>query len=204
MKKRPRPTHEQVLLQFALKKGLLHRRELFALGVATIVLTRLVRAGQLERVARGVYSPARMLGGPFRSMAEVALRAPRGVICLLSALRLHEIGTQAPFEVWLALPPGVAPPKLDSVAVRVVRMSGDALRQGIEHRELDGARVPVYGAAKTVADCFKFRNKIGLDVALEALSEGWQEGKVGMDPLWRYAKIDRVANVIRPYLESLP
>lgn len=197
------PNYERAVLQLARQRGLLRTRDFTAHGVPTVVLTRLVRAGKLERASRGVYALANRLASAHRSLAEVTLRAPRGVVCLLSALRVHEIGTQAPFEVWLALPPGVAAPRLNSPAIRVVRLSGDALVQGIELIEVDGVEVPVFGAAKTITDCFKFRNKIGIDVALEALREGWRERKVSMDALWRYAKLNRVANVMRPYLESL-
>ena len=191
------------MLQLARRRGLLHARDIAALGVPTVALTRLVRAGQLERVGRGVYA---VPDGPMsaqRSLAEVALRAPRGVICLLSALRVHEIGTQAPFEVWLALPPGIAAPRIASPALHVMRMSGDALNHGIDRIKIDGVQVPVFNAAKTVADCFKFRNKIGLDVAMEALREAWRGKKISMDDLWRYAAIDRVGRIMRPYMEAL-
>jgi predicted transcriptional regulator of viral defense system len=141
--------------------------------------------------------------GEHSSFAEVCLRVPRGVVCLLSALRLHGIGTQAPFEVWLALPGHFPVPRIDQPALRVIRMSGSALTEGIELTSIDGVNVPVFNAAKTVVDCFKFRNKIGLDVALEALQDGWSQHKLTMDELWHYAGIDRVSNVMRPYLESL-
>jgi predicted transcriptional regulator of viral defense system len=121
------------------------------------------------------------------------------VVCLLSALRVHEIGTQAPFEVWLALPPGVIPPRIVSPALRIVRMSGKSMTEGIERIEIEGVREPVFNAAKTVADCFKFRNKIGLDVAREAL----RSRRASVDELWRYAGIARVTRVMRPYLEAL-
>jgi len=128
------------------------------------------------------------------------------VACLLSALRVHEVGTQSPFQVWLALPPGTTPPSIKSPSLKIVRMSGASLTEGVERIKVDGVEVPVFNAAKTIADCFKFRNKIGLDVALEALREGWRERKttkVTMDALWRYAKANRVGNVIRPYLEGM-
>lgn len=129
-------------------------------------------------MARGVYSlPGRALS-EHRSLAEVALRAPRGVVCLLSALRVHGIGTQAPFEVWLVIPPHTPTPRLDQPALRVVRMSGAALTEGVEPIGIDGVQVPVFNANKTVADCFKYRNKIGLDVALEALRDGWAQRKL--------------------------
>jgi len=196
-------THEQAVLRLVRRRGLLHTRDVAALGVPSVVLTRLTRAGKLERAGRGVYALPGGATSAHRSLAEVALRAPRAVICLLSALRLHGIGTQAPFEVWLALPPGVQPPRVDSPAIRVVRMSGESLTAGIDRIAIDGVRVPVFDAAKTVADCFKFRNKIGLDVALEALREGWRERKFSMDVFWRYAGVNRVTNVMRPYLEAL-
>lgn len=199
----PSPTHEQTILKLVRQRPLLRARDLAGMAVPTAVLGRLVGAGKLERVGRGVYSlPGRPVT-EFRSLAEVALRAPQGVVCLLSALRLHGIGTQAPFEVWLAIPKNLPLPRFDQPALRAVRMSGAALTEGIEERKIEGVNVRVFGAAKTVADCFKYRNKIGIDVALEALREGWSQKKFRMDELWHYATINRVANVMRPYLESI-
>ena len=196
-------TLEQTVLALAERQPLLRARDLTAQALPTVVLSRLVAAGKLERVARGVYSlPGRALS-EHRSLAEVALRAPRGVVCLLSALRVHGIGTQAPFEVWLAIPPHTPTPRLDQPSLRVVRMSGPALTEGVEPIDIDGVRVPVFNANKTVADCFKYRNKIGVDVALEALRDAWNGKRMTSDEIWHYAKIDRVANVMRPYLESL-
>jgi predicted transcriptional regulator of viral defense system len=195
--------YDQTVLALAKQRPLLRARDLAEHALPTMVLSRLVQTGKLERVARGVYSlPGRRLS-EHSSLAEVALRVPRGVVCLLSALRVHGIGTQAPFEVWLALPHHTPAPKLDQPAIRTVHMSGAALIEGIEHIQVEGIAVPVYNAAKTVADCFKFRNKIGIDVALEALHDGWTQRKLTMDPLWHYASINRVANVMRPYLESV-
>lgn len=195
-------THEQAVLALAAQQPLLRARDLAAHGVPTVVLTRLVSMGQLERIARGVYSlPGRALSA-HQSLAEVALRVPRGVVCLLSALRVHGIGTQAPFEVWVAIPSHSPTPRLDRPALRVVRMSGPALVEGIESVLVDGVAVPVFSADKTIADCFKFRHKIGLEVALEALRDGWAQRKLSMDALWRHATVNRVANVMQPYLES--
>lgn len=132
-----------------------------------------------------------------------ALGVPKGVVRLLSALRVHGIGTQAPQEVWMAIPHHSPSPRLEQPALRVVRMSGAAMTEGIVPVEIDGVHVPAFDADKTVADCFKYRNKIGLDVALEALRDGWSRGKLSMDALWRYAAVDRVANVMWPYLESV-
>jgi predicted transcriptional regulator of viral defense system len=196
-------THEQQVLRLARARGLLRARDLAQSGLPTITLTRLVQAGKLERIARGLYG---LPGAPMsehRSLAEVAARVPKGVVCLLSALRVHEIGTQAPFEVWLAIPQQMVAPRLDQPALRVVRMSDDALAEGVQRRTIDGIKVPVFNAARTVVDCFKFRNKIGLDVALEALRDGWSQRKFTLDDLWRYATTARMANVMRPYIEAI-
>ena len=196
-------TLAHAVLTLANQRPLLRARDLAEHALPTVVLSRLVAAGRLERIARGVYSlPGRTLS-EHRSLAEVALRVPRGVVCLLSALRIHGIGTQAPFEVWLAIPHHSPTPRFVQPALRAVRMSGKAFAEGIEPVEIDGVRVPVFNAAKTVADCFKYRNKIGLDVALEALRDGWSQRKLNMDALWHYATVDRVANVMRPYLEGV-
>ena len=194
---------ESAVLALAERQPLLRARDLTAQALPTVVLSRLVAAGKLERVARGVYSlPGRPIS-EHRSLAEVALRAPRGVVCLLSALRVHGIGTQAPFEVWLAIPPHTPTPRLEQPTLRVVRMSGPALSEGVEPIGIDGVQVPVFNANKAVADCFKFRNKIGLDVALEALKDAWRSRKVTMAELSHFAKINRVERVMQPYLEAV-
>ena len=199
----PRQTSEQAILKLARNRPLLRARDLTQAGLPTVALTRLVSAGKLQRVGRGVYSLPDRAISENRSLAEVAIRVPRGVICLISALRVHDIGTQAPHEVWLAIPHRMLSPRISQPALRVIRMSGPSLTEGIERIKVDGVEVPVFNAAKTIADCFKFRNKIGLDVALEALREGWNKRRVNMDDLWRYAAVNRVANVMRPYLESI-
>lgn len=196
-------TLEQAVLALAERQPLLRARDLVKQGLPTMVLSRLVAAGKLERVARGVYGLRGRAPSEYRSLAESALRVPRGVVCLLSALCVHGIGTQAPFEVWMAIPPHTPTPRLDQPALRVVRMSGAALTEGVEHMEIDGVQVPVFNLAKTVADCFKYRNKIGLDVALETLRDGWSQRRLTMDALWHYATVNRVTNVMRPYLESV-
>jgi predicted transcriptional regulator of viral defense system len=196
-------THELAILALAKKRPLLRARDLAEHALPTVALTRLVAAGKLERVSRGVYSLPGRRPSEHRSLAEARLRVPQGIVCLLSALRVHGFGTQAPFEVWIAIPQNAPTPRVDQPALRVVRMSGPALTDGIEMRRIDGVDVPVFGAEKTVADCFKFRNKIGLDVALEALRDGWSRGLLSMDALTRHAATDRVTNVMRPYLESV-
>ena len=141
--------------------------------------------------------------GEHAAVVTVAKRAPGVLFCLLTALRLHDLTTQAPFEVWIAIGNKDHPPRLDYPPLRTVHLSEAALAAGVEIRRVDGTQVRVTNVAKTVSDCFKFRNKIGLDVALEALREARRAKKASNDELWRYAKINRVANVMRPYLEAL-
>jgi predicted transcriptional regulator of viral defense system len=190
-------------LALAREAGILRPRDLEQHGIAREYLTRLTQQGALERVGRGLYIVAGAELSESHSLAEAARRAPGGVVCLLSALRFHDLTTQAPFEVWLALPPGAWRPRLGTPPLRIVRFSGQALTEGIEEHVVESVRVRVYTPAKTVADCFKFRNKIGLDVALEALRETWRARRATMDDLWNYAQICRVTTVMRPYLESL-
>jgi predicted transcriptional regulator of viral defense system len=190
-------------LQLARELGVLRPRDLAQHGIAREYLSRLTQAGLLERTGRGLYVLPDAELTDHHSLAEAAKRVPAGIVCLLSALRFHDLTTQAPFEVWLALPPAARRPRPGSPPLRIVRFSGSALTEGIEEHVIEGVRVRVYNPAKTVADCFKYRNKIGLDVALEALRETWRERRATMDELWRYAEVCRVATVMRPYLESL-
>jgi predicted transcriptional regulator of viral defense system len=191
------------LLDLVSSKGFVRPSDLDPLGIPRVALTRAIRRGQLERISRGLYRVSERPASANIALAEVSCRVPKGVVCLLSALRFHELTTQAPFEVWLAIDNKAATPKLHYPPLRLVRFSGAALTEGVEEHVVDGVTVRVTSVAKTVADCFKFRNKIGLDVALEALREAWSARRMTSDEIWRYAKIDRVANVMRPYLESL-
>jgi predicted transcriptional regulator of viral defense system len=195
-------TASDKLLDLARSNELVRPKDLVPLGIPRVALTRAVRNGQLQHLGRGLYGLSR-LASAHSTYAEVACRVPKGVICLLSALRFHNLTTQAPFEVWLAVANKAATPKLDYPPLRLVRFSGDSLHEGIEEHIVDGVSIRVTSVAKTVADCFKFRNKIGLDVALEALREAWREKRMTSEEIWQYAKICRVANVMRPYLESL-
>jgi predicted transcriptional regulator of viral defense system len=191
------------LLDLVHKQGLVRPNDLVPLGIPRVALTRAVRRGQLERIGRGLYGLMARSVSAHGTLAEVACRVPKGVICLLSALRFHGLTTQAPFEVWLAIGNKAAIPKIAYPPLRINRFSGVALTEGVEEHIVDGVTIRVTSVAKTVADCFKYRNKIGLDVALEALREAWNGKRMSSDEVWHYAKIDRVANVMRPYLESL-
>jgi len=157
----------------------------------------------LQRLGRGLYGLSSRQTSEHTTLTEVARRVPKGVICLLSALRFHDLTTQAPHEVWIAIGGKAAMPRLGYPPLRIVRFSATALSDGVEEHLVDGVLIRVTGIAKTVADCFKYRNKIGLDVALEALRESWREKRMANEELWHYARLCRVANVMRPYLESL-
>ncbi|WP_231993085.1 type IV toxin-antitoxin system AbiEi family antitoxin domain-containing protein [Mitsuaria sp. 7] len=200
---RPPPSYEQAVLALAQRRSLLRARDVVEEGIPSMVLSRMVRADKLERVGHGIYSLPDRDVTEHVSLAEVCIRVPQAVVCLVSALRFHEVGSQQPFEVWIALPSNAPAPRIASPAVRVTRMSADALSQGVIEYDVDGVRVPVFSVAKTIADCFKFRNKVGLDVGIEALRDGWTQKAFTADDLWNCAVVDRVSNVMRPYMESL-
>ena len=193
----------QKLRGLASQSGVLHARELPLLGIPRRYLTLLCAEGALVKIARGIYQPSDAPDTIHLGLAQAAKAAPSGVVCLMSALRFHEIGAQLPHQVWMALDRRAAKPRTTRPVIRWARFSGAALTEGIAFHDIAGARVPIYSPAKTVADCFKYRNKIGLDVALEALREVLAERKRSVDELWKYAKICRVARVMRPYLEAL-
>lgn len=192
------------VLTLAKQGGVIRARDLEPHRIPRAYLTRLCEAGKLQRLGRGLYMLANGSITTNHSLAEAAKRVPHGVVCLLSALRFHGVTTQAPFEVWLAIDNKARAPAAKETPLRIVRFSGEALQAGVETHRIDGVPTQIYSLAKTIADCFKYRNKIGLDVAVEALRESWRARKCTMDELWRYATICRVANVMRPYLETLP
>jgi predicted transcriptional regulator of viral defense system len=193
----------QVLLDLARGQGVVRSTDLKSRGIPREYLSRLHKEGILERASRGVYYLPDTELTEHHSLPEAIKIAPRGVVCLLSALRFHELTTQSPFEVWLALDRKAHRPVGDGVPLHVVRFSGCALTSGVEEHLIEGVKVRVYSPAKTVADCFKYRNKIGLDVALEALRDYWKSDPASADELWKYAKVCRVTNVMRPYMEAL-
>lgn len=199
----PTDTHHQRVLDLARQSGLLRASDLDRIGAPRVVLTRLTAAGALERVGRGLYRLPGVHGSEHESLATVAARVPQAVFCLLTALQFHELTTQLPRQVWIAMPRGSHVPRLDHPPIRMVQFTGDAYTADIEEVERDGVRLRVYSAAKTVADCFKHRHKIGLDVALEALQDARARRVASIDDIWRNAQVCRVTHVIRPYLESL-
>jgi len=184
------------------EKGLLRARELALIGAAGGTLQKLLQTGDLVRVGRGVYAPANRPHKELDDLGPIAIKYPNLVFCLQTALQLHGLTTQSPHEVWVAVGQKARAPKIEYPPLHVVRMSN--VDYGVVTIAVGGVvHIPVTNASKTIADCFKFRNKIGLDVALEALKDAWQQKKVTMDELWRAAEHCRVANVMRPYLESL-
>lgn len=199
----PAATDRQRTLKLARRARGVTPRDLAEQGIHRQVLTRLVAQGKIERVARGVYRLPEHPITENHGLALAAAAVPQGVICLLSALQYHGIGTQLPSEVWMALDRRAWRPKLAYPPLRILRFSGAAMSAGVESHRIEGSAVNIYGPAKTVADCFKYRNKIGLDVALEALREGWRARRFTMEELDRCAVTCRVQRVIRPYLEAL-
>jgi predicted transcriptional regulator of viral defense system len=183
--------------------GLVRPSDVEARGVSRTQLYRLFRQGHVVREARGIYTAAQHDYSAEHSLALVAKRVPTGVFCLLTALRFHDLTTQSPAEVWIALPEKARKPRLDYPRLRVARFSGAALTEGIEVHQVEGVEIHVYSAAKTVADCFKYRNKIGVDVAVEALRDFSRKYRGGASDLARFARICRVSRVMQPYLDAI-
>jgi predicted transcriptional regulator of viral defense system len=196
-------TKTDQLLRLATKRQIVRAKDASELGIPRNYLARLVQKGALEKVGRGLYSSRDFPGTEHLTLIEAAYRIPKGILCLLSALRFHNFTTQSPHEVWMAIGQKAWAHKVSSPPIRIVRMSHPTLHFGVKEYTFSGATLRVFSPAKTVADCFKFRGKIGLDVAIEALKESRRKKKASIDELWAAAKVCRVANVMRPYLESL-
>jgi predicted transcriptional regulator of viral defense system len=183
--------------------GVFRARDASHWGISRPELQRLTQAGVLEHVGRGLYVPVRARVTEHHTLAEAAKRVQAGVVCLVSALSFHKMTTQSPHEVWLALDVKARKPTTDWPPLRIVRFSGDALAFGVEKHMIEGIQVSITSRAKTVADCFKYRNKIGIDVAVEALREYLKKRGRSMDELLRAAKVCRVTRVMTPYIEAL-
>lgn len=183
--------------------GVLRPRDVSGRGISRTSIQRLTKVGALERVGRGLYVPSGARITEHHTLAEAAKRVPAGLVCLLSALSFHEMTTQSPHEVWLAIDVKARKPKADWPPMRIVRFSGRARTFGVERHLVEGVEVPVTSRAKTVADCFKYRNKIGIDVAIEALKDYLGKRGRSMEALERAAEVCRVGRIIRPYIEAL-
>ncbi|CAM5788443.1 AbiEi antitoxin N-terminal domain-containing protein [Ottowia pentelensis] len=191
------------ILELARQLRVLRAADVREHGWSPQLLIRLHQAGRLQRLGRGLYGLPDAELTEHQTLIEVCQRVPKAVLCLLSALQWHEIGTQLPHQVWIALPEGTQAPMPGYPPLRITRLRGTAYSEGVLTVTNHGAPIRVYSAAKTVTDCFKFRNKIGLDVALEALKDAWRSRKVTMDELSHFAKINRVERVMQPYLEAV-
>ena len=187
----------------AVSLGVFRARDMVAAGYSREYLRRLVNREQVRSLGRGLYASVNFDGDHHLSLVEAAKRVPRGVVCLISALQFHRIGTQSPHQVWLALPRATNFPRSGNPSFRFCKFSKASYAFGVEEHALPGGPVRIYSPAKTVADCFKYRNKYGLDGAVEALREGWREKKFTMSELTKAAAVCRVSRVIQPYLEML-
>ena len=196
-------TQVQRVLELVRQRGIVRGTELDRLGVHRMYLKRLVDRGLLVQRSRGIYEAAKPRISEHDSVIEVAVRVPRATLCLLTALRLHQLTTQNPLEVWIMIDRKARKPSMTYPPIRVVRASGFALSRGVKAMRIDGVEINVTTVAKTVADCFKYRSTVGVDVAIEALRDAWRQKKVTVEAIIAAAKIDRVATVMRPYLESL-
>ena len=194
--------HKSPALELALTQRIVRARSLAELGVSGATLQQILRKGELVRIGRGLYASPDRTVTELDHLAQIAIKHPRVVFCLLTALQVHGLTTQSPSEVWVAISPKARAPKHEFPPLRIVRMSDPG--DGITQLAVDGVvQIPVTSIAKTIVDCFKFRNKIGLDIALEALRGAWSQKRVTMDELWEPAELCRMTNVMRPYLESL-
>jgi predicted transcriptional regulator of viral defense system len=192
------------LLSLARTKSVVRTRDIEAQGIHTGTLTRMTRSGALEKVGPGRYRlPKGVRSSEHHDLAVATAAVPRSVVCLISALRFHDVGTQLPAEVWIAVPRGARVPRVSAPPLRIVNISPAVFDLGIEEHRIEGQTVCIYSLARTVADCFRFRNKVGLDVALEALTEAWRSKRLKLDELNRIAKKLRVQRVMQPYLETV-
>jgi predicted transcriptional regulator of viral defense system len=191
------------ILELSDAQGLVRSSDMEKLGATRATIARLVAKGELQKVARGVYMKANRVPSDLDNLLEVSIKVPKSVFCLLTALSLHEITTEMPHEAWIGLEYGGKKPLFDFPPLRVIKYSGPSFEFGVETKEISGVSVRLFSVAKTVADCFKYRNKIGLDVAMEALKDGWRKKRFTIDELNEAAKANRVRNVMRPYIEAM-
>jgi predicted transcriptional regulator of viral defense system len=194
----PRPK-----LQSLAQRSVFRAREAERFGVARVSLQRLAEQGILERVDRGLYAFSDAPLATHQSFAEVASRHPKAVVCLLSALRFHELTTENPAEVYVFVPQHAQRPRMENQLLRVFWVGGETINEGIQEHDIGGVTVRITNPAKTVVDCFKFRSKIGINVAAEALRDAWQRKLATADDLWKYAELCRMTQVMRPYFEML-
>lgn len=199
----PAASHIDRLLQHVQRHGVVRTRDLEALGVPRVALQRAVDRGQIIRRSRGIYVNPDHAATQHTDLAEVSARSPKAIVCLVSALEYHDLTTQIPHAVWIMIQKSAHRPTIGSPALRVVRASGLALTAGVEKHTIEGVAVRMTTPAKTVADCFRYRDAVGTDVAIEALRDCLRKRKATPANIFEMAKVDRVAGFIRPYLEAL-
>lgn len=195
-------SHTEDLLMLVRERGLLRARDLYHSGIPRLYLSLLVEKGDLVQIGRGLYAVADVALTEHQTLLEAMVRVPYGIICLASALRFHGITTQNPWKVWMMIESGKRIPRVDYPALQVVQASGTSFHEGTELHTIDGVTLRVTSVAKTIADCFKYRSKIGLDVALEGLKQTLQEHRATREQIRLFAKICRVERVMTPYLEA--
>ncbi len=197
-------TYRERALSLIRARGIVRARDFRAAGIPLVYLKRLTDAGELVRLGRGLYQdPERVGEDVAHDLAEAARLVPNGVVSLVSALRHHELTTQLPHAVWMTIPHKARTPNVQGLRLEIVRATGDVLTAGVQHIRVEGVDVPIYGVAKTVADCFKHRRHIGEDVAIEALRDALRQRKTTASELMKYAAIDRVAERIEPYIKAM-
>jgi predicted transcriptional regulator of viral defense system len=199
----PATSQIERLLRHLQRHGVVRARDLEALGVPRVALQRAVARGQVIRRARGIYVKPDHAVTRHTDIAAVGARTPKAVVCLVSALEYHGLTTQVPHAVWIMIQKSSHRPTINAPAVRIVRASGPALTAGVEKHKIEGVVVQMTTPAKTVADCFRYRDTVGTDVAVEALRDCLRKRKATPSDIFEMAKVDRVARVMRPYLEAL-
>lgn len=197
-----RKSYLEAQVIFREHSGILRTGQAKSLGIDTKTIAEMYEAGLLQRLGRGLYRLSDLPPLEYPDLVQVALRVPQAVICLLSALAYFNLTTEIPQKVFIALPQTVKQPRIKYPPLDVVWLSKDGYEAGIEEHQLDGVSVPIYSRSKTVTDCFKFRNKVGRDVAIEALKEYVRLPKANIEELLSYARINRVENIMKPYLEA--
>lgn len=195
--------YSQKALNLVKEKGIVRSLEFVDEGIPRMTISRLVASHELQQIERGLYCLPQKEFSEKESLIVVASRVSQAIFCLFTALQIHELTTQIPRKIWIAMPIDSHLPKIDYPPIKMVKYTGKAYSEGVEIQQSDGIDYRVYNVAKTIADCFKHRNKIGIDIAIEALKDAYGKNKVTTDELWHYAKICRVANVMRPYLEAI-
>jgi len=203
MTQRDNQSPRHTIEESARRYGLLRPRDVEALGVHRQHVQRMYESGQLVRLGRGLYALPGDSAASAHTLAQVTARVPKAVVCLISALAFHDVTTQVSDRVWIAVGHRARRPSITYPPIEVVRMSEATLMYGVERHDIGGVGVNVFTPAKTVADCFKYRNRVGLDVAIEALRDAWQRRKCTVDELWEAAQVCRVSRVMRPYIEAI-